>query len=107
MATAAKPTGTDADSVHVTQTQAPSTFAEGAPIPAPTSAPVALDPPTDEDYAREYGTWRAKTVINVGNARAFNPGDAVPASHPMLNEGEWGKGWIAEEMVEHIPQAQD
>ncbi len=28
----------------------------------------------------DYSKYVAKTVIYVGNARAYNPGDAVPAS---------------------------
>ncbi len=29
---------------------------------------------------QDYGQFVAKNVIYVGNARAYNPGDAVPAS---------------------------
>jgi len=29
----------------------------------------------------EYGTYVATQPIDIGGARAFNPGDAVPASH--------------------------
>lgn len=40
---------------------------------------------TPEDFAAaqaaEYGKWVAKEPIYVGDARAFNPGDPVPASH--------------------------
>jgi hypothetical protein len=29
----------------------------------------------------DYGQYRAVNVIYIGNARAFNPDDRVPASH--------------------------
>lgn len=35
--------------------------------------------------AKEYGEWVAVDAIDVGAARAFNPGDAVPSSHPFAN----------------------
>lgn len=35
--------------------------------------------------AKEYGDWVAVDPIDVGNARAFNVGDPVPASHPFAN----------------------
>lgn len=42
-------------------------------------------PEPHEDYAAaqaaEYGRFKAVVPINIGNARAFNVGDAVPASH--------------------------
>jgi hypothetical protein len=31
--------------------------------------------------AKEYGTWVATERIDIGGARAFNPGDPVPAGH--------------------------
>ena len=31
--------------------------------------------------AAEYGTYVANKPINIGAARAFNPGDPVPVSH--------------------------
>ena len=31
--------------------------------------------------AKEYGTYIAVERINIGGARAFNPGDPVPVSH--------------------------
>jgi hypothetical protein len=31
--------------------------------------------------AAEYSKWVAKDAIYIGNARAFNKGDAVPHSH--------------------------
>lgn len=34
-----------------------------------------------EEQAKEYGQFVAVQPIFVGNARAFNIGDAVPASH--------------------------
>ena len=38
-----------------------------------------------EDYKAaleaDYGKWVAKDGIYIGNARAFNKGDAVPHSH--------------------------
>jgi hypothetical protein len=46
--------------------------------------------PFDDDVAlaefaaaqqREYGKWEAVDVIWHGNARAYNPGDAVPVSN--------------------------
>jgi hypothetical protein len=44
-----------------------------------------MSPATAEDLraeqAKEYGQWVATSVIYVGNARAFNVGDPVPASH--------------------------
>lgn len=33
------------------------------------------------DQAREYGAYVAVQPIDIGGARAFNVGDAVPASH--------------------------
>jgi len=35
----------------------------------------------EQKLADEYGKWKAKAVIMVGNARAFNVGDPVPVSH--------------------------
>lgn len=43
-----------------------------------------LDPETAERLKAqevEYGTYRAKGPIYVGNARAYNRGDAVPVSN--------------------------
>lgn len=31
--------------------------------------------------AKEYGQWVAVEPIDIGGARAFNPGDPVPVSH--------------------------
>jgi hypothetical protein len=43
------------------------------------------DPTPDEVYrqaqAAEYGTFVANKPITIAGARAFNPGDPVPASH--------------------------
>lgn len=40
---------------------------------------------TSEEFAAaqtaEYGKWVAKEPIDIGGARAFNPGDPVPSSH--------------------------
>lgn len=40
---------------------------------------------TDEEYrqaqAAEWGTYVATETIEIGGARAFNVGDAVPSSH--------------------------
>lgn len=33
------------------------------------------------EQSKEYGQYVAVEPINIGNARAFNPGDPVPASH--------------------------
>lgn len=46
-----------------------------SPTPPATAAEYA------EALAAEYRDYVAATVIYVDGARAFNPGDAVPASH--------------------------
>lgn len=42
-------------------------------------------PDTSDDFQKkqeaEWSRWVAKEPINIGGARAFNPGDPVPASH--------------------------
>lgn len=42
-------------------------------------------PVTAEDHQAlidaEYGTYVATEIIEIGGARAFNPGDPVPVSH--------------------------
>ncbi len=84
----------------------PATFAEGAAVPtivpaAPADAvKAATPPPTDADYRREHGTYRATRHLYVGNSRAVASGGSVPASHPRLHKGPWGDGWIAEGAVE-------
>lgn len=45
-----------------------------APVPA-----TAVE--LREAQRAEYGTYVAVVPIDVGGARAFNPGDAVPVSH--------------------------
>jgi len=46
---------------------------------------VSESPTTAVDHqaaiAAEYGTYVATEPIDIGGARAFNPGDAVPVSH--------------------------
>jgi hypothetical protein len=48
---------------------------------------VADDSTSLSEYERaeqvEWGTYVAAAVIVIDGARAFNPGDAVPASHVM------------------------
>ena len=57
-----------------------------------------------EDYAAaqaaEYGRFRAVVAINIGNARAFNVGDAVPASHVE-------RGVVSAEQVERVATKAD
>jgi hypothetical protein len=52
-----------------------------------------------EDYAAaqaaEYGQYRAVVPIHIGNARAFNVGDAVPASHVT-------SGVVSQDQVERV-----
>jgi hypothetical protein len=63
---------------------------------------VATDPDWERrrtEILHEYGQFRAVSPIFVGNALAYNPGDAVPASnveaHDMLNLG----------LVERVPDS--
>jgi hypothetical protein len=46
---------------------------------------TAPTPETAAEYREaqraEYGTYVALIPIDIGGARAFNPGDAVPVSH--------------------------
>lgn len=51
---------------------------------------------TAEEIADEYGQFVALVPINVGEARAFNPGDAVPASTVKAN------GWLADKLVAKV-----
>lgn len=56
-------------------------------------------PEPHEEYAAaqaaEYGQFRAVVPINIGNARAFNVGDAVPVSHVE-------NGVVSKEQVERV-----
>ena len=38
-----------------------------------------------EERVKEYAEWVAVAPIDVGSARAFNPGDPVPKGHPFAN----------------------
>lgn len=49
--------------------------------------------------AQEYGTYVAAEKIDIGGARAFNPGDAVPASHVT-------RGVVREDQVRRVEAAQ-
>jgi hypothetical protein len=65
----------------------PATFAEGVPVPTevPDSQNAVPTPaPTDEDIAREWGTWRAAADLFVDGNRAVAKGGKVPASHPSV-----------------------
>jgi len=46
---------------------------------------TAPNPVTAAEYReaqlKEYGTYVAVVPIDIGGARAFNPGDPVPVSH--------------------------
>ena len=79
----------------------PSTFAEGAPVPAAsTKSPVAAAP-TPVDYAREWGAYRALTNLTVGTSTAVAAGGSVPASHPYLRDSDQrGPGWVSQGVVE-------
>jgi hypothetical protein len=55
-------------------------------------------PTTAEEYrkaqATEWGTYVALVPIDIDGARAFNPGDPVPASHvtaSLVDEGQVAK----------------
>jgi hypothetical protein len=49
------------------------------------TTPESSVPVTAEDFAAatiaEYGQYRATQAIYINGARAFNPGDPVPAGH--------------------------
>jgi hypothetical protein len=49
---------------------------------------------TEEATAKEYGEFVAVAPIEIGYARAFNPGDPVPASTVKANPD-----WLADKLV--------
>lgn len=90
-------------------TEAPTAFAEGIPVPAPevgtveTGRAALATAPTRDDYAREWGTYRATTDLRVGRSLAVAAGGPVPASHPYLRDSdERGPGWVTQGMVELV-----
>ena len=71
-----------------TQPTAPSFAEDLTPVAAPKGAP------TPQDYAREWGTYRAVHDLMVDGSLAVPAGGSVPASHPMIRE------WVSNGAVE-------
>lgn len=85
----------------------PATFAEGGQVPTvvPALSPEAVaaqtPAPTDADYQREHGTYRAKYPLIVNGQPAVPAQGPVPASHPYLRDSdELGPGWVSTGAVE-------
>jgi hypothetical protein len=60
----------------------------------PETDPLADAEAHRQAQAKEYGQYVAVQTIDIGYARAFNVGDAIPASHVergLVPEGSYAK----------------
>ncbi|WP_285600132.1 hypothetical protein [Kineosporia sp. NBRC 101731] len=78
----------------------PATLAEGYPVavevPNLPDGTTVAGAPTVDDYAREWGTYRARVPLTVDGARAVAQNGPVPTSHPMVPQ------WLEDGLLERV-----